>query len=290
MQHRNTVHIVVDGHLGTHWNRLFDGLSFVRKDDGTTEITGPIMDQAHLHGLLKRVRDLRLNLVEVRQTREKTDIGRGKMKKVIVFGSTGRSGSAVVKRALNQGYAVTAFARSRGKIEITHPNLTVVQGDVLESESVENAIAGHDVVISSLGAGRNGTVRSQGTKNIIKAMENTGVTRLISQSSLGVGDSRSNLNALWKYVMFGMLLRKAYADHGRQEEYIRHSALDWTIVRPAALTKDEATGTYLKGFPATEKNINLKISIDDLAVFMVEQIEDHTYLHAAPGLSYRKGA
>jgi len=51
--------------------------------------------------------------------------------------------------------------------------------------------------------------------------------------ALGVGDSRGNLNFLWKYIMFGLLLRAAYADHIQQEEYVMKSGLDWTIIRPA---------------------------------------------------------
>ncbi len=204
---------------------------------------------------------------------------------VIVFGATGTTGKEVVAQALEQGHTVTAFVRNPAKVEQTHPNLKVAQGDVLNPDDVATAVQGQDAVLSSLGAGPNGTVRSQGTQNIIEAMQQANVRRLISQSTLGVGDSRSNLNAYWKYLMFGLLLRRAYADHNRQEAFIRQSNLDWTIVRPGALTNGDRTGTYRHGFAATDKAITLKISVADVAEFMLSQLTDDTYLRATPGLS-----
>ena len=205
---------------------------------------------------------------------------------VIVFGATGTTGSAVVERALELGYNVTAFVRTPSKVTIKHDNLSIFKGDVLDPASVEQAVMDHDVVISALGAGLNGTVRSEGTLNIIRAMEKANVRRFISQSSLGVGDSRANLNFYWKYIMFGMLLRKAYADHGKQEQYIRESSLDWTIVRPGALKEGPLTNTYRQGFGPAVRDITLEISIADTADFMVRQIDDTTYLSGTHALSY----
>lgn len=86
--------------------------------------------------------------------------------------------------------------------------------------------------------------------------------------------------------MFGLLLRKAFADHVLQEEYVKQSRLDWTIVRPGAFTDGALTGEYRHGFSATDKGITLKISRADVADFMLKQLVDETYLHATPGLSY----
>ena len=156
----------------------------------------------------------------------------------------------------------------------------------MDSTSVENAIAGQDAVLVSIGAGRKGQVRAKGTRNIIDAMHKVGVRRLICQSSLGVGDSRGNLNAFWKYIMFGLLLRPAYADHVEQENHVRQSNLDWTIVRPGAFTDGELTGQYRHGFSSTDKSTRLKISRQDVADFMLKQILNNKYLHCSPGLSY----
>ncbi len=280
------VEITVEGHLDQRWGAEFHGMALVHTSDGTTVIRGPVTDQAALHGLLRRVRDARMTLLAVKHTNTDKSIRRSKMNSIIVFGATGRSGSAVVKQALKAGYSVTAFVRDPGKMAMSDPKLRVVAGDILDPASVDRAVAGHDAVVSCLGAGLKGRVRSEGTLNIIRAMERAGVSRLISQSSLGVGDSRANLNFFWKRIMFGLLLRKAYADHGVQEHYIRESGLDWTIVRPASLTEEEATGDYLHDFSPMERNLSLKIALGDLADFVVRELENGTYRRQAPGLSY----
>lgn len=55
----------IDGHLGEHWSTWFDGLSLTHADDGTTILRGPVTDQAELHGLIAKVRDLGATLLAV---------------------------------------------------------------------------------------------------------------------------------------------------------------------------------------------------------------------------------
>jgi hypothetical protein len=57
--------IRLQGHLGAHWAAWFDGLALTHADDGTTVLHGPVADQAALHGLLSKVRDLGLPLLSV---------------------------------------------------------------------------------------------------------------------------------------------------------------------------------------------------------------------------------
>ncbi len=208
--------------------------------------------------------------------------------KLIIFGSTGSIGRELVRQALEQGHTVAAFARDPSKLDIQHTNLQVVQGDAMDLASVEKAVQDHEVVLCSLGAGRSrkGTIRSEGTRNLIRAMEKAGVRRLICQTTLGVGDSQGNLNFFWKYIMFGFLLREMFADHVLQENYVKQSHLDWIIVRPGAFTDGERTGQYRHGFPGTDKTTRLKVSRADVADFMLKQLTDDTYLHKTPGLSY----
>ena len=206
--------------------------------------------------------------------------------KVLIFGATGSIGRQLMEQALVLGHTVTAFTRNPAKVDRQHANLRVVEGDVMDASAVERAVQGQDAVLCSLGAGRQGVIRTEGTRHIVEAMEKAAVQRLICQSTLGVGDSRDNLDFFWKYVMFGLLLRPAYADHVSQEATVKQSHLNWTIVRPAAFTDEGKTGTYKHGFTGDERGLTLKISRADVANFMLQQLTDLTYLHQTPGLSY----
>jgi putative NADH-flavin reductase len=207
--------------------------------------------------------------------------------KLLIFGSTGGVGGQLVEQALEQGHIVTAFARNPAKLDIKHTNLKVVQGDVMDFASVERAMQGQEAVLSALGslAWKNTNVRSEGTRHILRAMEKMGVRRLVSLSTLGAGDSWWILPLKYK-ILFRTLLRKAFAAHEDQENYIKQSQLDWTIVRPGEYTNGDRTGQYRRGFPVANKTIKAKISRADVAEFILKQLIDDTYLHKTPGVSY----
>jgi putative NADH-flavin reductase len=208
--------------------------------------------------------------------------------KLVIFGATGTVGRQVVEQALEQGHTVTAFARNLTKLDIQHPQLGFAQGDVMDASAVEQAIRGQDAVVCVLGAGKQlkSTIRSEGTRQIIQAMEKVGMRRLICLSTLGTGDSWGNLDFYWKYVMFGFILRQVFADHERQEALVRNSNLDWTIVRPGALTDGPLTGQYRHSFPSSDRNIALQVSRADVADFILKQLSDQSSLHQTPSLSY----
>ncbi|MEM8822890.1 MAG: NAD(P)-binding oxidoreductase [Pseudomonadota bacterium] len=206
---------------------------------------------------------------------------------VIVFGATGSVGRLAVTQMLEQGRHVTAFARRPERLENDHPNLRRVAGDAEAFDDVAKAIDGQDAVIVALGAGmsRSGHVRAQGTLNIINAMQWHGVRRLICQSTLGAHESWPNLNFFWKRIMFGALLRPVFKDHERQEDMVRASGLDWTIVRPGAFTDSPAGGPIREGFGPAERGLRLKISRADVAAFLVRELSDRRYAGQAVAVS-----
>ncbi|MFV8375252.1 NAD(P)-dependent oxidoreductase [Flavobacterium sp. LB1P71] len=206
--------------------------------------------------------------------------------KVIIFGATGTVGVEIVKQALNKGYDVTAFVRNPEKIQnLNHVNLTICKADVLNVSEVENALQNQDAVLCVLGDGKAGKIRASGTKNIIDAMNKKGIKRLICQTTLGMSESYGNLNFIWKHIMFGMLLKKAFQDHQLQEKHILNSNLDYTIVRPSALTDGEITNQYKIGFEGTYKKLNLKIARTAVAGFMLCQLKTNEYLKKAVSIS-----
>jgi hypothetical protein len=69
--------IRLGGHLDEHWSTWFDGLTLVCEDDGTTTLHGVVADQAELHGLLARVRDIGATLISVTSTEAPNQVGDG---------------------------------------------------------------------------------------------------------------------------------------------------------------------------------------------------------------------
>ena len=209
------------------------------------------------------------------------------MMKLLIFGSTGGTGRCLLEQALSQGHHVTAFARRPEKIQLQHRNLKIAQGDILDYESVAAAMPGQDAVLSALGVYlfRKNTVLSDGTRNIINAMEAHGLKRFVCESSLGISDSRDQLGLLTEFILYPLLLRHFFPDKERQELHIRQSHLDWVVVRPAQLTNGKFTGHFRHGFGPHEK-IKGKISRADTAAFMLQQLTEDLYVHKTPGLSY----
>ncbi|MEM6996083.1 MAG: SDR family oxidoreductase [Myxococcota bacterium] len=208
--------------------------------------------------------------------------------KIVIFGATQGVGRKLVDLALSRNHHVTAFGRSASGLDIQHENLRVVQGDVFDAAAVEAAVAGQDVVMCALGAPalRSTRIRELGTQAVIDAMKKTGVERLLCVSVLGVGDSRGNLTFFLKHLLFPLYLRKAVADHERQEAAVRASGLAWTIVRPPTLTDGPATGAYQHGFGADDGPFALKVARADVANFMLDQMARPTYVGRTPAISY----
>ena len=85
--------------------------------------------------------------------------------------------------------------------------------------------------------------------------------------------------------MFGLLLRPVFLDHELQENLVRASGLDWTIVRPSAFTDGPDTAGYREGFGGRERRLALKISRADVAGFLARQLTDRRYMQQAVAIS-----
>ena len=206
--------------------------------------------------------------------------------KIVIFGSTGGTGRELVRQSLELGYDVTAFARTPEKLDdLKNENLTVSKGNVFDYETVESVMPGQDAVLSALG---NPTLKfdnttSEGTRNIVKAMQANTVKRLICETSLGVGDSREQAGFFFSKIIIPTLLKNAIADKQIQEQIIRESDLDWIIVRPGGLKNSPKTSKYRHGL---DKTINGQISRADVAEFMLKQLLTDEYLRKTPAICY----
>jgi putative NADH-flavin reductase len=206
--------------------------------------------------------------------------------KVLIFGATGSVGMELVTQALNKNYEVTAFVRNDEKLRhIKQDHLSFYKGDVTNINDVDKSVQDHDAVLCALGDGNAGKVRAIGTKNIIDVMYKKNLKRLVCQTTLGLGDSYGNLNFMWKHIMFGIILKKAFKDHILQEQYIMNSKLDYTIVRPSALVDGSLSKDYKVGFDGKYKKLTLKISRKDVADFMLSQLHEDKNVKRAVSIS-----
>jgi putative NADH-flavin reductase len=130
------------------------------------------------------------------------------------------------------------------------------------------------------------SILSDGTRNILAAMVRLGVRRFICETSLGVGDSKDDLGKMFTWFFMPLLLKNAFADKEIQEQYIRESGIDWTIVRPAYLDNGPRTGNYLVWTGRKPAEATNKISRADVAHFMLKQLVTDTYVKKAAGISY----
>lgn len=206
---------------------------------------------------------------------------------LVIFGATGGTGQALVQQALDRGHTVTAFVRKASRMRIQHGRLRLALGDVLDYGTVEAAIAGQDAVLSALGHKRwllKTSILSKGTRNILAAMAKCGVKRFVCETSLGVGDSRGRLGILYTFFMIPFLLYFYFQDKELQEKCIMQSALDWVIVRPAALTNGKQTGAVREGKDVGSRFLTHSISRADVASFMLSEVKDDRYLRDTPGV------
>jgi uncharacterized protein YbjT (DUF2867 family) len=217
--------------------------------------------------------------------------------KVVVFGANGRTGRAVLLTLLAAGHQVTAFARDPAKLpEWQGHDFVTIKGDAMNAADVAPAVAGQDAVIVCLGDSSNpvllrlGIKRSTppnicevGTANVIAAMQAGAVKRLICVTAYGIGDTRARLSPAFKAWHFALQLGAALADKERQEQVVRGSGLDWTLVRPVGLTDGALTGRWLAS--STGDRRKRSISRVDLATFIVETLTGGRHLQEVVVLS-----
>jgi putative NADH-flavin reductase len=202
--------------------------------------------------------------------------------KLTIFGATGATGTSLVQQALTAGHDVTAVVRDPARLAIpARHQLRTVTADVLDAAAISPAVDGADAVISAVGPGTGAsTLRQDSTRSIIQAMQKTGTRRLLIVSGSIVADEGDSpfMRYLLKPLVRRTFLRHVCADMRRAEDEIHASNLDWTIMRPPALTDKAARGTYRT---ATDRNLphGFSISRADVAACMLTLADNPASVH-----------
>ncbi len=207
---------------------------------------------------------------------------------LLIVGASRGIGLELVQQALQAGHAVTALARHPVHVPGDQALLRVKAGDILSTAAMLEAVRGQDAICLTIGTGltfKPVTLFSQGTLNVLAAMAEHGVRRLICVTGIGAGDSRGHGGFLYDRVVAPLLLRTIYQDKDRQEALIRASGTDWTIVRPGFLTNGPLTGKYRVLTDLTGVTAG-RIARADVAHFMLAELAANRYLGQAPLLTY----
>lgn len=202
------------------------------------------------------------------------------MQITVVGGSKG-TGAHLALLARDAGHEVTVLSRSGAAPE----GVRAEAGDATNPAAVAAAITDADAVVVTVGGAKGVRhQRAQVTRAVIAAMQQTSVRRLVVQSSLGAGDSGSQMPAALRLVM-KVALAGPLADHDEQERAVTASGLDWTVVRPTGLTDKAPLGRWRALQVSDPGALGGTIPRADLAAFLLQVLQDDAAAGKAYGIS-----
>ena len=209
--------------------------------------------------------------------------------KVLLLGATGRLGRCVLRALVNSGYTVHVLVRYRERLPFQHSNVKVYIGDVSNFGHLKEALQECDAVLNTLNIARTSdfpwaklrtpvTFLSDTMKVLIPTMAACEVKRVVITSAWGVADSKTEIPGWFRWLIDHSNIKYAYEDHLRQENLLKSSELDWTIIRPVGLTngnKMKKTVISQNGEPRPR----LTISRSHVSQVMLKVLNEATYIH-----------
>jgi len=207
--------------------------------------------------------------------------------KLLIVGAAGKTGGEVVHCARAHGFEVVAFVYRARSNKYFPVDVVVKQGNIMDYDSVLEAIRGADAVISVLGhvKGSDPLMQTKGMVNVAKAMKETGIKRLLSLTGTGArvsGDTPSILDKVLNYVVARVDPERIH-DGIEHIKILRGSSLDWTVVRVLKLGKSNKEINKYKlsaGGPA-----ELLTSRKKAARVLVDLVNNKEYIGQLPIIS-----
>ena len=204
--------------------------------------------------------------------------------RVVLYGATGMIGSRILKELLSRGHTVAAVLRDPSKLK-PQANLTVVQGDMLDADSMAKISkgAGADVIVSSFAppVGPNGPdpakvgLLSDAARALIDGARRAGAPRIIMVGGAGSLEVKPGLEIV-DAPTFPDAYKPVALAHRDAFHILRQSNLNWTYFSPAMMIQPgERTGKFRLGKDAliSDEKGNSSISAEDYAVALVDEVE-----------------
>jgi uncharacterized protein len=208
--------------------------------------------------------------------------------KIAILGSTGFVGQVLLHKAIDKGYSIRTLVRNPDKLGNYKNRVEFIQGDISQIDKVDECFIGVEAVISTVPPERDTKDPEKYARimsDILKTLKKNGINRFINIGGAvhEGGDNeiwtiqrrllRSFLNLFWKSGLVAKQL---------EWDTLKKSDINWTLVRPPRIAK----GKSRKGIIADEKNlIGLKVHVDDLVEFILEQLESKEWVKKAPLVS-----
>ncbi|RJE25396.1 NmrA-like family [Aspergillus sclerotialis] len=204
---------------------------------------------------------------------------------ILIIGGNGRTGKLVISAALQQGHTITALVRDPDALEKTH-GLTIVKGTPLSKTDITTAITQSPNPVGSIIVtlkARRATdnpfspsiapprLMADCHKNLIEAMKEFSIGKIVTMSAFGVGDSSPNMNWVLRLLIRRLSNMAAeFHDHDLVDEEVRTSGVDFTLVRPVMMT--EGSGLEVKEWGQTGDGVGMfaKVTRGSVAEFLLE--------------------
>ena len=208
---------------------------------------------------------------------------------IVVFGASGRVGSAIVQEALKRKHEVTAAVRRPEAFGLQHERLQVTAADLLDPASVTAAVRGHEEVISAFGpaAGHENDLL-QVADSLLEGLRAAGLERLIIVGGAGSLKTESG-EWLMDTAGFPEDYRALASAHANAYEIYRGSELDYTYLSPpASLVDGRRTGQFRIGLDRliVDEDGRSSISIQDFAVAVIDELEEGNFSRARFTVGY----
>lgn len=214
---------------------------------------------------------------------------------ILILGATGRTGRILLPEALARGHKVTVLVSHKGMLKIDPDLAEVFEGTPLNKFTLSDAMCDCDAVLSTLNISRisdfpwarlrtSKDFLSASMKHVIEAANENDIKRIIILTAWGVAETKKHIPFWFRWLIDNSNIRYPYRDHARQEELLKESDTNWTVVRPVALTDSEKSKD-IKVTLNNEPKPSLTISRRNVALFMLDVLEQNLYNKQSPVIS-----
>ena len=211
---------------------------------------------------------------------------------IAILGATGFVGRRLLLRALDRGHAVRILARDPGRLGELGPRAAIVEGDYFDPSAVRRTLRGCAAVLSTIGppSGRRHGLVAEDFGNAMQSLEasmhDQGIRRLIYLAGAGTScpGERIVFRRAWVRAVIRLVAPLVIPAKELELAVLMQSDLDWTCIRPPMIQE------HVRGILHADEveAQGYRIDVDQLACFMLDQIEDRTWIRKKPFVGTRK--